>query len=452
MKQLREILIEFGQTTTAHGFSQLINSKGIIHRLFWITLIIGCNGYILMNMKKLVEYYQKKFISTNVYFKSNASPAFPVVVLCNANIIRKDAIDKILKEIEEMNRRKGRNTTATISLATITELQLEIYNEIFKYGTNFDDFFIRCKLFNTRNCRTKKYWDKIWHPLYGTCFVFNEDFHQNGTTKSIMKVPNVGPIGSLEMVLNISQELYNNFFNAEAGVYLYLGDQGSLYQPLTKGYSLSPGLSHILSLKIREIYRVDPFKNNTCVKHQRIQFYSQGQRLVTKYDPDLCAFNCLTATLLKYCNCSLPELPILHPNSPICNDSSKSCIRDTLLKISVGEIGCLKQCQPPCQEINYLVKHSFLQYLNLANQNKYNQSLLQPCENLMRVRIFFNTINVEVWEEKVLYKVENLLGDIGGQLGLFSGVSVMTIFEFVVFTFLFARYFLKGKHETKSND
>lgn len=53
-----------------------------------------------------------------------------------------------------------------------------------------------------------------------------------------MKVPNVGPIGSLEMVLNISQELYNNFFNAEAGVYLYLGDQGSLYQPLTKGYSL----------------------------------------------------------------------------------------------------------------------------------------------------------------------------------------------------------------------
>lgn len=140
MKQLREILIEFGQTTTVHGFSQLINSKGIIHRLFWITLIIGCKGYILMNMKKLVEYYQKKFISTNVYFKSNASPAFPVVVLCNANIIRKDAMDKILKEIEKMNRRKGRNTRATISLATITELQLEIYNEIFKYGTNFDDF------------------------------------------------------------------------------------------------------------------------------------------------------------------------------------------------------------------------------------------------------------------------------------------------------------------------
>ena len=70
----------------------------------------------------------------------------------------------------------------------------------------------------------------------------------------------------------------------------------------------------------------------------------------------------------------------------------------------------------------------------------------------MRNRIFFNTINVEVWEEKVQYKVENLLGDIGGQLGLFSGVSVMTIFEFVVLTFLFARYFLKGKHETKSND
>ena len=451
MKRPREILIEFAQSTTAHGFSQLVNSKGIIQRLFWISLIIGCNGYILMNIKKLVENYQNKFISTNVYFKSNASPAFPVVVLCNANIIRKDAVDKILKEIEKMNQRKGRNTTATISLATIIELQLAIYDKIFKYGTKFDDFFIRCKLFNTRNCRMKKYWDKIWHPSYGTCFVFNEDFHQNGSTKNIMKVPNVGPIGSLEMVLNISQDLYYDFFNADAGVHLYLGDQGSLYQPLTKGYSLSPGLSHILSLKKKEIYRVDPFKNDTCVKHQRIQFYSQGQRLVTKYDPDLCTFNCLTVTLLKYCNCSHPELPFLYPNSPICNDSSKLCIRDTRLKISQGEIGCLKQCQPPCQEIDYLVKHSFLQFPSLANQDKYNKSLLQSRENLMRVQIFFNTINVEVWEEKVLYKIENLLGDIGGQLGLFSGASVMTIFEFVVLTFLFVRYFSKIKHETKSD-
>ena len=447
-----EILSQFAQNTTAHGFSKLVKSKGNIHRVFWITIIIGCNGYMLMNIKTLTEYYQKKSISTSIYFKNDVSPVFPVVVLCNVNIINKDKINKILIEIQKMNQNKGRNITASINLQTIAELQLFINEQIFDYGTQFDELFISCKLFKVKNCRTAKFWEKIWHSMYGTCFVFNEAFYQNGTRKSIAKVPNAGLIGSLELVLNISQDLYYDVLNTDAGVQLYLGDQGSFYEPLAKGYSLSPGFSHILSLKKEEIYRVDPFKNNTCVKHRRVQLYGQGQRIVTKYDPDLCPFHCLAKTLLKYCKCARPELIYVYPNITFCNDSSKDCLKNILQKLSLGKIGCLKQCQPACREIKYLVEHKFLQFSNLVNKSKYGESRPSSRENLMRVKIFFNTFNVKVWEEKVLYKIENLLGDIGGQLGLFSGVSVITIFEFISLMFVFVQYFSKRKHVRKSND
>ena len=70
----------------------------------------------------------------------------------------------------------------------------------------------------------------------------------------------------------------------------------------------------------------------------------------------------------------------------------------------------------------------------------------------MRVQIFFNTFNVKVWEEKVFYKIENLLGDIGGQLGLFSGFSVITVFEFIFLMFVFAQYFSNRKDVRKSSD
>ena len=452
MKEPREILSQFAQNTTAHGFSQLIKSKGNILRVFWIALIIGCNGYILINMKTLIEHYQKKSISTSVYIKNDASSAFPVVVLCNVNIINKDKIDKILIEIKKMNKNKGRNITATINSQTIAELQLFINDQVFDYGTQFDQLFISCKLFQVKDCRIKKFWEKIWHPMYGTCFVFNDVFYQNGTKKDIVKVLNAGLIGSLDLVLNISQDLYYDTLNIDSGVQLYLGDQGSLYEPLAKGYSLSPGFSHILSLKKKEIYRVDPFQNNTCVKHQRVQFYGQGQRIVTKYDPDLCTFHCLAKTLLKHCRCARPELPYVYPNIPLCNDSSRFCMKSVFEKLSLGEIGCLKQCQAPCREIKYFVDHTFLQFPNLVSKNKYGKSLPNLRENLMRVQIFFNTLNVQVWEEKVLYKIENLLGNIGGQLGLFSGVSVITIFEFTFLIFLFAQYFLNGQHVRKSDD
>ena len=55
----------------------------------------------------------------------------------------------------------------------------------------------------------------------------------------------------------------------------------------------------------------------------------------------------------------------------------------------------------------------------------------------------FYSINVEVWEERVMYNFESLLSDIGGQLGLLSGISVITLFKFIYLMFLLAKYFVK---------
>ena len=56
--------------------------------------------------------------------------------------------------------------------------------------------------------------------------------------------------------------------------------------------------------------------------------------------------------------------------------------------------------------------------------------------------MLFNSINVEVWEERVMYNFESLLSDIGGQLGLLSGILVITLFEFIYLMFLLAKYFV----------
>ena len=44
-------------------------------------------------------------------------------------------------------------------------------------------------------------------------------------------------------------------------------------------------------------------------------------------------------------------------------------------------------------------------------------------------------MEAEVWEDQISYEIENLLADIGGQLGLFSGYSVLTLIEFLFFLF-----------------
>ncbi|ELK27529.1 Amiloride-sensitive cation channel 3 [Myotis davidii] len=50
-------------------------------------------------------------------------------------------------------------------------------------------------------------------------------------------------------------------------------------------------------------------------------------------------------------------------------------------------------------------------------------------ENVLVLDIFFEALNYETVEQKKAYEVSELLGDIGGQMGLFIGASLLTILE-----------------------
>ena len=45
---------------------------------------------------------------------------------------------------------------------------------------------------------------------------------------------------------------------------------------------------------------------------------------------------------------------------------------------------------------------------------------------------YYERRDMEVIEEEMYYKLENLLSDIGGQLGLFNGVSYISFVEFLL--------------------
>ncbi|CAH2302822.1 Acid-sensing ion channel 2 [Pelobates cultripes] len=50
-------------------------------------------------------------------------------------------------------------------------------------------------------------------------------------------------------------------------------------------------------------------------------------------------------------------------------------------------------------------------------------------ENILVLDVFFEALNYETIEQRKAYEVAGLLGDIGGQMGLFIGASILTILE-----------------------
>ncbi|XP_069815844.1 acid-sensing ion channel 2-like [Dendropsophus ebraccatus] len=75
-------------------------------------------------------------------------------------------------------------------------------------------------------------------------------------------------------------------------------------------------------------------------------------------------------------------------------------------------------------------------------------------QNILVLDIFFEALNYETIEQKKAYEVAGLLGDIGGQMGLFIGASILTILEIIDYLYEVIRdkvfsYLQKRKKEQR---
>lgn len=74
---------------------------------------------------------------------------------------------------------------------------------------------------------------------------------------------------------------------------------------------------------------------------------------------------------------------------------------------------------------------------NLVLATSENTVILQITfsYNFVKLNIFFEALNYELISQQPAYEVSALLGDIGGNMGLFIGASILTVVE--VFDFAY---------------
>ncbi|KAG7271978.1 hypothetical protein CRUP_023858 [Coryphaenoides rupestris] len=87
-------------------------------------------------------------------------------------------------------------------------------------------------------------------------------------------------------------------------------------------------------------------------------------------------------------------------------------------------------CETPCNMTRYGKEMSFVKIPSKASA-KY----LAKNDNILVLDIFFEALNYETIEQKKAYELAGLLGDIGGQMGLFIGASILTVLE--IFDYLY---------------
>eukprot|EP00057_Strongylocentrotus_purpuratus_P010543 XP_011665017.1 PREDICTED: acid-sensing ion channel 4-like [Strongylocentrotus purpuratus] len=74
-------------------------------------------------------------------------------------------------------------------------------------------------------------------------------------------------------------------------------------------------------------------------------------------------------------------------------------------------------------------------YVNRENTAEWTR------RNMAKVEIFYDEFNYEHIRQEPAYMIADLLSDIGGQLGLWVGLSIITIFEFLEGAWLILAFF-----------
>ncbi|XP_066921230.1 acid-sensing ion channel 2-like [Clytia hemisphaerica] len=473
----------FASNTTAHGFSNILMSSHISIRLLWIAVIIVCQVLLYLQINPLVIRFFQKPTKTKLYLQEESSQVFPVITLCNTNGIKQSQMINLLaheqfsdiaEELETKKRRKraarapkqGANRSFTkdnwkpppkttededsedyfeVDEADIKEYAMKMRilsrlgniaqdekEEIFKYGYTKDDMIIECKWKDYYNCKADRWWKPVWHWRYGNCYSFNVP--DQSINKTVLKVTGAGPDHGLKVKLDLHQEEYlTDYLTETAGIVLHIGEQGGRVEPYSDGFNLAPNFAHYLTLSKTKVVRADPFNNGTCVQHSRRDLGNRSfsNQFISKYSVHACREICLARKQLNHCGCSSYWLPSLN-GSRTCDENDMTCADTYWQQAIEGKLDCLADCRQPCNEVKYEIESSFRKYP--IKMKETDKKLKEENEDeQLQLLVSFKTLETKVIEDEEYYFLENLLGDIGGQLGLFSGISALTCIELLFF-------------------
>ncbi|XP_032229849.2 acid-sensing ion channel 2 [Nematostella vectensis] len=472
---VRALVRDFVDRTTCHGIGQINGPQSPLWRVFWMVTFVAGLGMVVHQGVTLFGTFLDRPTSTTIDMTYAPAMDFPAVTICNLNAIRKDHLsqfpdaDVLLKGFSEastpsvtvflgkdvesfikQHSEAGPNVTLDPELA-FKDVMVEIFaqSELKKLrmaGHGFEELVLGCT-WNNIKCNKGdflKYWRPFWNFRYGNCYTFNQGMSENGVAIKPLTLSNTGPNYGLTLDLFINQEQYIAPYTQEAGVRILLSDQNQIPFPDSDGFTVSPSSSSAVGIKKIFITRIDPFNNGSCYKVTK--GLEEGSIYKSVFSHDMgysvqgCMNSCLANKQRELCNCTEGRFDMM--TGLICQEiEAWQCLNRVNMMYQEGGLKCLEKCPQPCTQnvFSRSMSHAhwaeeYKKALSKFIPNNGNGSSVDPNElishNILRVKIYFEELNMETITYKRNYPVESFLGDVGGQLGLWIGVSVITCAEF----------------------
>lgn len=363
----------------------------------------------------------------------NEAQEVPSLIFCNNNLLRKDLIQSaaaaagdLLNPVTEIG---GNVIPSDFSSGAasfdLTKSALELAGEV------ASDFIAECSWRNSP-CNSS-YFRSVITPM-GRCFIFDPELI-SGQDRTVNLA---GPESALVVWLNV--QAVNYLSSTETtGAALFVLEEGYELTSLTPSLRVSPGFSYEIGMH-RTVTNFLGSPHGNCT--------AEGS-----YDVDLCEEECMNAEIFAVCDCVAVGSSGVADDVPACTLQQQTCQDRIRGDFATGIKTCDRKCEIPCQVTQFGITHSAVQIgnpLQDLTRADWTPNGVTDCteltSNYIKLDVNFRWLGYTEVTVSPQYSLQDFLGAVGGMLGLYSGFSLLSTFEFLELLFIiFPRHLFKKK-------
>ncbi|KAG8198234.1 hypothetical protein JTE90_021491 [Oedothorax gibbosus] len=459
--------------SSVYAVSQLVTSSGIARKFLWLlVLVFGLMGCSYEVYRFLTLYFQYPVVIT-LEVQNGWQLDFPAVTVCNLNRIPLNYYMCIKSNltVTECNEIRCRNGSIERRISTnLRPILLSERNKFAPCSTNFDgvfsdehvdqlyflnqylslsnedryeagykaDTFIESCSYNSESCSTRNF-TNFQSIEFGNCFTFNAKSESN---MKPLKTPYIGPNSGLVVTLNLGINDYSPL-TSSIGARVVVHEPHAKPNPEDYGFNISPGFETSVSLQQRSIHRLPHPYRDKC-KHYDQEFMDSDR------NQEDCIRKCMQNENFQRCGCADPFLPA-DSSLDLCdlrNQTLMCCLDEVMKSLTRDATPC--PCPLPCETTYYEMTTSKAEWPAFPYYKEFIKDpkpTLSPCNNdtehtvgheenypemkrtTAKLKVFYKTLENTSYKQEPMFQESELFSQLGGQLGLWLGVSLVALFE-----------------------
>ncbi|KAE9416027.1 hypothetical protein Angca_008566, partial [Angiostrongylus cantonensis] len=254
--------------------------------------------------------------------------------------------------------------------------------------------------FNSMQCDIEREFKLHIDPEFGNCYTFNADPNR------VLASSRAGPSYGLRLMVFVNTSDYLPTTEA-TGVRITIHGQKQCPFPDTFGHSAPTGAVSAFGISL----------------------------VSERFNRDGCYRNCYQKRIINRCGCADPRFPTPSSRTQICdirNEYTRSCLSLESAKMTKRK-SC--RCMHPCKQDVYTTTYSAAKWPSESNRIECDSKDCNSyySEHAAMLEIYYEQMSYEILRESESYSIVNLVSDVGGQMGLWLGASVLTAIEIVIF-------------------